>query len=197
MNKAMTPLYGLSGTLTRAEDVEEPQDDRFQSEAGGEGLAVELAGELGRGIRRQGPQRIGLGLHFPRRDAVGASAAGVDEAAHSGLAGRLEHLQSAGGANAMTAERVFDAVLHRCPRRQMEDDTDTLDRAGRRCAVGNVPFHDLGSGVHRREVLAVAGVEVVQHAHPAAPSREGFDQMTADKAGAAGHEAQVAHEVTP
>src|SRR5204862_4210357 len=51
--------------------------------------------------------------------------------------------------------------------------------------VGEVAFHQFDSGVGRRQVLPLAGDEVVRDANRFAAAQQFFDQVRADEAGAA------------
>src|SRR3989304_1493703 len=52
--------------------------------------------------------------------------------------------------------------------------------------VGEVPVGELGLG-HMGEVVALAGDGAVDDAHAVAATHEGFGEVRADEAGAAGH----------
>ena len=63
----------------------------------------------------------------------------------------------------------------------MVDDLDALHRAARVGGVGAVAAHDLDVPVHRREVLAVPGVEVVEHAHAVPALHERLGKVRPDE----------------
>src|SRR5690606_8038893 len=62
--------------LPRAVDVEVAEADRFEAEALAERLAVVLAGDLRRGVGRQGVERVGLALHRGRIVAIAGARGG-------------------------------------------------------------------------------------------------------------------------
>ncbi len=180
MNRAMTP-HQRSRTVARlgarAEDVEEAQPDRLQAVGGGERLQVELPGQLGRRVGRQGLDRIGLGLHLRGRQAVGAGAGGVDHAADASFSGGVEDAQRAGGTDAVGFVGPLDAALHRRQSRQVVDDTDALDRPSHRGRVGDIAHDQFRSGNERGQVALQAGAEVVQHPNRLSGGDQGLDQV--------------------
>src|SRR5207248_523012 len=126
---------------------------------------------FGGGVRRERLHRQVFGLAGRVGGAaVGTGAGGVDDPADPGPAGGVEDVQRAGGAGPVADGRRLDAAGHRGERPEVVDDAGPRDRPRDGVRVGQVAGDDLGGGSEAVEVGA-------------------------DKAGAAGDQAQFVHPV--
>ena len=85
----------------------------------------------------------------------------------------------------MRPQPVGDAALHRGDGGEMKAAADASQRVAHRGRIGHVAFDQCDA---RRQVLAPAGGQVVQHAHRIAACQQRLAQMRADEARAAGHQ---------
>ena len=87
---------------------------------------------------------------------------------------------------ALEVERVLHRARHRAERAEVEDDLGAANGVVHALVAAQLALDDLD--VEAGEVRAVAGREVVEHAHLVAALEQRPDEVRADEAGAAGDE---------
>src|SRR5579864_9113332 len=78
----------------------------------------------------------------------------------------------------MASEPILARPLHRGDRRKMIDAVDALRCVPHEISIGDVADHQL---CPRRDVLALARREIVEHAHPVAARQQRLDEMRSDE----------------
>ncbi len=180
--------------LARAEDIEEAENHRLQAMLAAVEIKVVLTGQL---VGRIGRQRR-LGGLFVNRSALAVvavhrRAGGEDHTLHAGLAHRFAHIQGADKIALVRADRIIHRRLHRGHRRQMNH-RRRADRGTRhQLGVGHIAFQQFDTRVVQRQVAALAGGQVVQHAHAVTLGQQCIDQVRADKARTAGNQHTLTH----
>ena len=187
---------GAVRILAPAEDVEVPEADRLHAVAAAEHVGVQLVHQLGHRVRRQRLADDILDLGQAGMVAVGRARRRVDEALHPGVARRHQHVEEAGIVGGVGGERVFQRARHRAERGLVEHVVDArtdlvtgdeiTDVAALEAEV--LPALGTDAGLHLRQILFMAGGEVVQPDDALVEQEQGLDQVAADEAGGAGDE---------
>ncbi|MNM78171.1 hypothetical protein D3C81_900620 [compost metagenome] len=149
-------------------------------------IEVMLAGQL---VRCVGRQRR-LGRVFVDRGAlailpVDRRTGGEQHALNALFTHGLAQIEGADEVALVGRYRVIHRSLHRRHSGQMRHRLAAPHRFTQASGVGDIAFEQLH---RRRQILALAGGQVVQHPHLEALCQQGIGQMRADEAGAAGDE---------
>ena len=173
--------------LARAEDVEVTKDDALEALVDArEADAVALGGEFRDAVRRQ---RIGwrrLGHRQLAAGAVDRGARGVHDASHSFVAGREQHVERALDVDGARRQRILHRPRDRPEGAQVEHDLDAAYGVVHAFVAAELSLDDLH--VEPFEIVAIAGREVVEHAHVVAAIEQRADEVRADETAAAGDE---------
>jgi len=86
------------------------------------------------------------------------------------------------------AERIVDRTWYGAQGCLMRDELHPRHRAPHRLGIAQVPLDDLNVRSDGGQVRQTSGREVVQDANPFSLAHQGFDDVGADEAGAAGHQ---------
>ena len=171
--------------LAGAEDVEVAERHRLERVDAAEADAVALGGELRDAVRRD---RIGVrGLHARElaRVAVDRGGRREDDAADALVARRQQDVQRPLDVDGARRQRVLDGAGDGRKRAEVEDELDAAGRVVHALVAPQLALDDLDV-VEPDEVAAVAGREVVEHAHLVAALEQAADEIGADEAGAPG-----------
>jgi hypothetical protein len=153
--------------------------------------AVSLCGELRDAVRRDRVEEQGLVDRELGLRAVDRRGRGEDHAPHAFVAGGEQHVEGALDVDGARGERILDGAGNRAERAQVEDDLGAADRVVDALVAAQLAFDDLD--LEAREVGAVAGREVVEHADVVAPLEQVANEVRADEAAAAGNDDFHAH----
>ena len=152
--------------------------------AGDEG--VQLATIFVGAVGRERAFRCGLGDRQVGAVAIDRGGGGVDHGRWRSQAAHLvEQRDGAGEVDAVDAHPILHPALDRGDGSKVKTAIDPGDGGLHGERVGDVAFDQLGVC---RQVGAVAGGQVVEHADGVAVGDEGMAKMRADEAGAAGDE---------
>src|SRR5581483_3549268 len=179
--------------LPRPEDVEVAQHHRLERVVdAAEADAVALGGELRDPV---GGDRVGrlvlAGRQVPAR-AVDGGGGGEDDAADALVPRREQDVERALHVDGARGERVLDGARHGAERAEVVDDLDAAHRVVDALVAAQLALDDLY--VEPLEVRAVAGREVVEHAHLVAALEQGAHEVRAEEAGPAGDEHPLRHQ---
>jgi hypothetical protein len=149
-----------------------------------------LAGELRDGVGRK---RGGIHLLMLRKGygvAVDRRAAGEDHAANTTIARRLEDVQRAVHSHLVRRDRIFHRSRNRWQRSLVEDHIHPLHRLANDMIGTDIPFDLLDPVGDITNIIALAGREIIEHAHAIAALKERAHQIASDKSGTAGYETE-------
>ncbi len=158
---------------------------------------MHIAGDAGMEFRTQfigaiGGQGPGFGDFCQRHVriiAINCRRTGIDHrhrAIRAGRAGGIQHGDAAGQIDLVHRHPILVRALHGCNGRQMKASFDARHGAAHGGRVRNIAQHQLDTV--QRQVFALAGGQVIQHADPIAAGEQSIDQMRADKSASAGHQ---------
>ena len=89
---------------------------------------------------------------------------------------------------ALVVSGSLDRARHRRQRTLVEDDLDAADGVVDALVAAQLALDDLDVVLETVEIGAVAGGEVVEHAHRVAALEQSADEVVADESGASGDE---------
>ena len=180
--------------LPRAEDVEVAEDDGLERLVdAAEADAVPLRRELRDAVRRDRVARLLLRRRqLPARPVDGRRRR-EDDAAHLFVARGEQDVQRPLDVDRARRERILHRARHRAERAEVVDGLRPAHGVVHTLVAAQLALDDLD--VEAVEVRAVAGGEVVEHAHLVAALEQRADEVRADEAGAAGDE-DARHQAT-
>ena len=82
----------------------------------------------------------------------------------------------------MRVGRPFDAALDRRQRREVKDRIDAVRCSFNSRGIGHIGVDNVRRRMKIREVVALAGAEIVEDSHPVAAGRQRFHEMRTDEA---------------
>src|SRR5207247_2632499 len=133
-----------------------------------EGGGVRFVRALARGVRRQRTTQTVLGLRVVRGVAIYCARRRVDEALHSGIFGRDQHLYEAVDVDCIRTQRVVKRPGNGAQSSVVENIVRTLARGAARLQIANVTLdHTKARAAGERagydlvEIRAMPGREVV------------------------------------
>ena len=178
------------GVLAGPEHVEVAQADGLDTEEAAPDGGVDLAGDLGGRIGRDGRRGLALALGQVGILAVDRRRGGVDHAGLLLLLGRrVQHVQGAGDIGGIAAQRVGHRARHRAHRRLVEHRGHAAHRPLHRLGVAEVAADDLELLVAAGEgqVVPAARREIIEDPDAVPLVEKALRHVRADEACAAGH----------
>ena len=179
--------------LSRPKDVEIAQRDRLQAIHARKDLAIVFAGQFRRRIGRDGLRRYGFMLAFARRVAISGGGCAVNQASRARVARLQQDVERAGYQLLVCARGVAQAADDAGEGGQVKDQLSAAENIAQNGAIGDGALVKIQRSGNAVEVFAVAGGEVIQHAHAIALGQQTLDQVRADEARAASDDSGSRH----
>jgi hypothetical protein len=142
--------------------------------------------QLGRRIGRQGQERIILGARLAGLVAIGTAAAGVDDPANAGFAGRIQYVQRPGRTDLMSGEGVFNALGNRGQSCQVKDQCTTIDRPADKVLLQYAAGKEIEPAGEMIDIGSIAGGKIIQDADGMSAGQQGLGQVGTNEAGSSG-----------
>src|SRR5712692_4550564 len=184
-----------TGILARPKDVEITERDVFQTVTVPKGLPVKLADVFRDAIRRDGLRLHAFDFRKSRRLPISRRRSGEDDALDLQFFCSHQNIKRPLDVDLVRFDGVLDRAWHGCSRGEVQHVFRFVHGFPHYLNVRDAALDESNLVADFRQVVFLAGRDVVEYDHAMAAADEFVYRIRADKAGAARHE--VAHSGNP